>query len=149
MTAIVGETGAGKSTVMKLLARFYQPSGGKIIVDSVPLEDIEIRSYRSQVAFVPQEPFLFSTTIEANIAYGKQDATKEEIEAAARRVGAHEFIRKLDGGYYRKVGVQGRALSSGQKQLISLARAEIMKPKLLLKIRKVLGGQKLPDSGSF
>ncbi len=132
VTAIVGETGAGKSTVMKLLARFYQPSGGKIIVDSVPLEDIEIRSYRSQVAFVPQEPFLFSTTIEANIAYGKQDATKEEIEAAARRVGAHEFIRKLDGGYYRKVGVQGRALSSGQKQLISLARAEIMKPKLLL-----------------
>jgi len=130
--ALVGETGAGKSTVMKLLARFYDPDEGRVLVDGHDLRTIDLRSFRHQLGYVPQEAFLFSGTIRDNIAYGRPDASDARVEAAARAVGAHNFITRLSGGYRHELSERGRSLSSGQRQLIALARAELVDPALLL-----------------
>jgi ATP-binding cassette subfamily B protein len=130
--ALVGETGAGKSTVMKLLARFYDPDEGSVTVDGHDLRAIDLHDFRHQLGFVPQEAFLFSGTVRDNIAYGRPDAGDAQVEAAARAVGAHDFIARLSGGYHHELTERGRSLSSGQRQLIALARAELVDPVLLL-----------------
>jgi ATP-binding cassette subfamily B protein len=130
--ALVGETGAGKSTVMKLLARFYDPDEGSVEVDGHDLRAIDLHAFRLQLGYVPQEAFLFSGTIRDNIAYGWPEAGDAEVEAAARAVGAHEFVAHLSGGYHHELTERGRSLSSGQRQLIALARAELVDPALLL-----------------
>jgi ATP-binding cassette, subfamily B, bacterial len=130
--ALVGETGAGKSTVMKLLARFYDPDQGSVRVDGYDLRHLDLLSFRRQLGYVPQEAFLFSGTIRDNIAYGRPEAGDDEVEAAARAVGAHDFIAQLPGGYLHQLSERGRSLSSGQRQLIALARAELVDPVILL-----------------
>ncbi len=130
--ALVGETGAGKSTVMKLLARFYDPDEGGVAVDGHNLRALDLHDFRLQLGYVPQEAFLFSGTIRDNIAYGRPEAGDAEVEAAARAVGAHEFIARLSGGYHHELTERGRSLSSGQRQLIALARAELVDPAILL-----------------
>jgi ATP-binding cassette subfamily B protein len=130
--ALVGQTGAGKSTVMKLLARFYDPDRGAVRVDGIDLRQLDLHAYRRQLGYVPQEAFLFTGTIRDNIAYGRPEATNAEVEAAARAVGAHEFIADLPGGYRHELLERGRSLSSGQRQLIALARAELVDPVILL-----------------
>ncbi len=132
VVALVGTTGAGKSTLMKLVARFYDPDAGTVRVDGVPLKHLDLPSYRHQLGFVPQEPFLFSGTIRSNIAYGRPGASDLEVERAARAVGAHEFIRGLPAGYLTPVSEQGTSLSAGQRQLLSLARALLVDPAILL-----------------
>ena len=132
VVALVGETGAGKSTIVKLVARFYDPSSGRVLVDDVPLTDLDLAGYRHQLGYVPQEAFLFSGSVRDNIAYGKPDATREEVEAAARAVGAHEFISGLAHGYLTAVAERGRSLSAGQRQLICLARARLVDPAVLI-----------------
>ncbi|MFI8532915.1 ABC transporter ATP-binding protein [Streptomyces aquilus] len=130
--AFVGETGAGKSTVVKLVARFYDPTGGRVTVDGTDLRDLDLTSYRHRLGVVPQEAYLFPGTVRDAIAYGRPDATDAEVEAAARAVGAHEMIATLDGGYLHEVAERGRNLSAGQRQLIALARAELVDPDILL-----------------
>ncbi|HEX3612693.1 MAG TPA: ABC transporter ATP-binding protein [Sporichthyaceae bacterium] len=130
--ALVGETGAGKSTMMKLLARFYDPDTGTITVDDGDLRSMDLHAFRTQLGYVPQEAFLFATTIRDNIAYGRPHASDAQIEAAARATGAHDFIAAQPDGYHSAVSRHGRSLSSGQRQLIALARAELMDPAVLL-----------------
>ncbi len=130
--ALVGATGAGKSTLAKLVARFYDPTGGRVLVDGHDLRDVTLASLRSQLGVVPQEAFLFSGTVRANIAFGRPDAGDEEIEAAARAIGAHEFIAALGNGYDTEVGERGGQLSAGQRQLVAFARAMIADPRILV-----------------
>jgi ATP-binding cassette subfamily B protein len=130
--ALVGETGAGKSTVMKLLARFYDPDEGSVRVGGFDLRSLDLQAFRQQLGYVPQEAFLFSGTIRDNIAYGRPEAADAEVEAAATAVGAHDFIAELPGGYLHELSERGRSLSSGQRQLIALARAELVDPAILL-----------------
>ncbi|MEV7288155.1 ABC transporter ATP-binding protein [Streptomyces sp. NPDC093252] len=130
--AFVGETGAGKSTLVKLVARFYDPTGGRVTVDGADLRDLDLTSYRHRLGVVPQEAYLFQGTVRDAIAYGRPDATDAQVEAAARAVGAHEMIATLDGGYLHEVAERGRNLSAGQRQLIALARAELVDPDVLL-----------------
>ncbi len=130
--ALVGQTGAGKSTLVKLLARFYDPVEGKVLVDGHDLRDLDLHAFRVQLGFVPQEAFLFAGTIRDNIAYGRPGATDAEVEAAARAVGAHDVVASLPGGYLHVLSERGRSLSSGQRQLLALARAELVDPAVLL-----------------
>jgi len=130
--ALVGETGAGKSTIMKLVARFYDPGEGAIRVDGHDLRSLDLLSFRRQLGYVPQEAFLFTGSVRDNIAYGRPDASDADVETAARAVGAHDFIAGLSGGYLHELAERGRSLSSGQRQLIALARAELVDPVLLL-----------------
>jgi ABC-type multidrug transport system fused ATPase/permease subunit len=130
--ALVGATGAGKSTFAKLVARFYDPTSGRILVDGHDLRDVSASSLRSQMGIVPQEAFLFSGTIGDNIAFGRLDASPEEVEAASRAVGAHEFIVALEHGYDTEVGERGAQISAGQRQLIAFARALIADPRILV-----------------
>ncbi|MGW2419116.1 ABC transporter ATP-binding protein [Streptomyces sp. NPDC001709] len=130
--AFVGETGAGKSTLVKLVARFYDPTVGRVTVDGTDLRALDLTSYRHRLGVVPQEAYLFPGTIRDAIAYGRPDATDAEVEAAARAVGAHEMIATLEGGYLHEVAERGRNLSAGQRQLIALARAELVDPDILL-----------------
>ena len=130
--ALVGATGAGKSTFAKLVARFYDPTGGRVLVDGHDLRDVAARSLRSQMGIVPQEAFLFSGTIGDNIAFGRPGATTEEIEAAARAVHAHDFIAALEHGYDTQIGERGIQLSAGQRQLVAFARALIADPRILV-----------------
>jgi ATP-binding cassette subfamily B protein len=130
--ALVGETGAGKSTVIKLLTRFYDPTAGRILVDGHDLRTLDLAAYRHQLGYVPQEAYLFSGTIRDNIAYGNDEAGDAEVEAAARAVGAHDFIAGLPDGYLDVVSERGRSLSAGQRQLIALARAQLVGPAILL-----------------
>ncbi|MGX1561926.1 ABC transporter ATP-binding protein [Streptomyces sp. NPDC055506] len=130
--AFVGETGAGKSTLVKLVARFYDPTGGRVTVDGTDLRSLDLTSYRHRLGVVPQEAYLFQGTVRDAIAYGRPDATDAEVEAAARAVGAHDMIATLDGGYLHEVAERGRNLSAGQRQLIALARAELVDPDVLL-----------------
>jgi ATP-binding cassette subfamily B protein len=130
--ALVGETGAGKSTIVKLLARFYDPTAGRVAVDGLDLRDVDLDAFRRQLGVVPQEPFLFTGTVRDNVAYGRPEATDAEVEAAARAVGAHDFIASLPSGYRTPVSERGRSLSSGQRQLIALARARLVDPAILL-----------------
>ncbi|MFF4710196.1 ABC transporter ATP-binding protein [Streptomyces eurythermus] len=130
--AFVGETGAGKSTLVKLVARFYDPTAGRVTVDGTDLRSLDLTSYRHRLGVVPQEAYLFPGTVRDAIAYGRPDATDAEVEAAARAVGAHEMIARLPGGYLHQVAERGRNLSAGQRQLIALARAELVDPDILL-----------------
>ncbi|WP_328944563.1 ABC transporter ATP-binding protein/permease [Streptomyces sp. NBC_00250] len=130
--AFVGETGAGKSTLVKLVARFYDPTGGRVTADGTDLRDLDLTAYRHRLGVVPQEAYLFAGTVRDAIAYGRPDATDAEVEAAARAVGAHDMIATLDGGYLHEVAERGRNLSAGQRQLIALARAELVDPDILL-----------------
>ncbi|MFG2321173.1 ABC transporter ATP-binding protein/permease [Streptomyces sp. NBC_01723] len=130
--AFVGETGAGKSTLVKLVARFYDPTGGRVTVDGQDLRALDLTSYRHRLGVVPQEAYLFPGTVRDAIAYGRPDATDADVEAAARAVGAHEMIATLTGGYLHEVAERGRNLSAGQRQLIALARAELVDPDVLL-----------------
>ena len=130
--ALVGETGAGKSTFAKLVARFYDPTTGGVLVDGHDLRTITAHSLRSQMGIVPQEGFLFSGTIRENIAFGDSSATDEEIEAAARAVGAHGFISELEDGYDSQIGERGVQLSAGQRQLVAFARALVADPRILV-----------------
>jgi ATP-binding cassette subfamily B protein len=130
--AFVGETGAGKSTLVKLVARFYDPTAGRVTVDGTDLRDLDLTSYRHRLGVVPQEAYLFPGTVRDAIAYGRPDAGDAEVEAAARAVGAHEMIATLEGGYLHEVAERGRNLSAGQRQLIALARAELVDPDVLL-----------------
>ncbi|WP_329304139.1 ABC transporter ATP-binding protein/permease [Streptomyces sp. NBC_00659] len=130
--AFVGETGAGKSTLVKLVARFYDPTAGRVTVDGMDLRDLDITSYRHRLGVVPQEAYLFQGTVRDAIAYGRPGAGDAEVEAAARAVGAHDMIATLEGGYLHEVAERGRNLSAGQRQLIALARAELVDPDVLL-----------------
>ena len=130
--ALVGATGAGKSTFAKLVARFYDPTGGRVLVDGHDLPDVALPSLRSQLGIVPQEGFLFSGTIADNIAFGRPDATREEVVAAAHAVGADTFIERLAGGYDMEVGERGVQLSAGQRQLLAFARALVADPRILI-----------------
>ncbi|SOB84044.1 ATP-binding cassette, subfamily B [Streptomyces sp. 1331.2] len=130
--ALVGETGAGKSTLVKLVARFYDATQGTVRVDGVDLARYDLAQYRHRLGVVPQEAYLFAGTIREAIAYGRPEASAAEVEAAARAVGAHDMIVRLSGGYDHEVAGRGRNLSAGQRQLIALARAELVDPDILL-----------------
>ncbi|HZG47988.1 MAG TPA: ABC transporter ATP-binding protein [Thermoleophilaceae bacterium] len=130
--ALVGSTGAGKSTLAKLVARFYDPDRGRVLVDGHDLRDVTEQSLRSQLGIVPQESYLFSGTIADNIGFGAPDVTRDQIVAAARAVGAHEFIERLPDGYETEVGERGGHLSAGQRQLVAFARAAAADPRILI-----------------
>ena len=130
--ALVGTTGAGKSTFVKLAARFYDPTAGRIIIDGIPLTEMATAPFRTQLGYVPQEPFLFSGTVLSNIRYARPDASDLEVERAARAFGAHEFVCALPQGYLTPVSAGGSSLSAGQRQLLCLARAELVKPVVLI-----------------
>jgi len=130
--ALVGATGAGKSTVAKLVARFYDPTQGRILIDGHDLRDVTEHSLRSQLGVVPQEGYLFSGSVRENIGFGRLGATDQEIEAAANAVGAHEFIERLPEGYETQVGERGGHLSAGQRQLVAFARATAVDPRVLI-----------------
>ncbi len=130
--ALVGPTGAGKTTIINLLSRFYNINSGEILVDGENVEEVTLRSLRSQMSVMLQDTFIFSGTIIENIRYGKLDATEEEIIAAAKVVRAHDFISGLKDGYYTEVKERGSTLSAGQRQLISFARALLADPKILI-----------------
>jgi ATP-binding cassette subfamily B protein len=130
--ALVGHTGAGKSTIAKLLARFYDPRGGRITIDGVDLCQVKQESLRRQLGIVPQEGFLFAGTVRENIAFGRPDATPEEIVSAAQAVGAHEFVLRLENGYETELGERGSRLSLGQRQLVAFARALLADPRILI-----------------
>ncbi|MDX6472538.1 MAG: ATP-binding cassette, subfamily bacterial, partial [Gaiellaceae bacterium] len=130
--ALVGHTGAGKSTIAKLLARFYEPTDGRILIDGLDLNDVTQASLRRQLGVVPQEGFLFAGTVAENIAFGKPGASPEEIVHAAQTVGANDFILRLEDGYETQLGERGSRLSLGQRQLIAFARALLADPRILI-----------------
>jgi ATP-binding cassette, subfamily B, bacterial len=130
--ALVGQTGAGKSTLVKLIARFYDVTSGAVLIDGTDVRDFDLASYRHRLGIVPQESYLFAGTIRDSIAYARPDASDAEITAAARAVGAHDMITRLPGGYGHLVSERGRNLSAGQRQLIALARAQLADPAILL-----------------
>ncbi|MGU3292269.1 ABC transporter ATP-binding protein [Williamsia sp. M5A3_1d] len=130
--ALVGQTGAGKSTIVKLLARFYDPTTGSVRMDGADIRTHHLAAYRARLGVVPQEPHLFTGTIASNIAYGRPGASRSEVTAAATAVGATRMIARQRGGMLHRVGERGQGLSAGQRQLIALARAELVDPDLLL-----------------
>ncbi|MDK2807117.1 MAG: ATP-binding cassette, subfamily multidrug efflux pump [Thermoanaerobacterium sp.] len=130
--ALVGPTGAGKTTIVNLISRFYDPSKGAVLIDGKDIKHVELESLRSQMGIMLQDTFLFSATIKENIRYGKLDATDEEIIAAAKAVNAHDFIMKMEKGYDTEVNERGSRLSVGQRQLISFARALLANPRILI-----------------
>jgi ABC-type multidrug transport system fused ATPase/permease subunit len=130
--ALVGHTGAGKSTIVKLLARFYDPTGGRITIDGHDLRDVTMHSLRQQLGIVPQEAFLFAGSVRDNIAFGRPHATLEDVKAAAAAVGADAFIEGLPDGYDTRIEERGARLSIGQRQLVAFARALLADPRLLI-----------------
>lgn len=130
--AIVGPTGAGKSTIVNLISRFYNVDSGQILIDGVDISTVTIRSLRTQMGVMMQDSFIFAGTIMDNIRYGNRDATDEEVVTAAKTVCAHEFISQMEKGYYTEVNERGSRLSAGQRQLISFARALLADPKILI-----------------
>jgi ABC-type multidrug transport system fused ATPase/permease subunit len=130
--ALVGHTGAGKSTIAKLIARFYDPRQGAITIDGHDLRDVDQQSLRRQLGIVPQEGFLFAGTVAENIAFGRPDAPREDVEGAARAVGAHAFVERLPEGYDTELGERGFRLSLGQRQLVAFARALLADPRILI-----------------
>jgi ATP-binding cassette subfamily B protein len=130
--ALVGPSGSGKTSLVGLIARLYDPSEGTVLVDGADVRDVDIESLRSQIAFVADDSFLFTASVAENIAYARQDATAEEIEAAARRAQADGFIRELPDGYETRVGERGLTLSGGQRQRVAIARALLADPRILI-----------------
>jgi ATP-binding cassette, subfamily B, bacterial len=130
--ALVGQTGAGKSTLVKLIARFYDVTSGAVLVDGTNVRDFDLASYRHRLGVVPQESYLFAGTVRDSIRYARPDASDDEIVAAARATGAHDMIMSLPGGYDHQVSERGRNLSAGQRQLVALARAQLADPAILL-----------------
>lgn len=130
--AIVGPTGAGKSTIVKLLPRFYDPTAGAVLVEGIDLRACDLDEWRSMLGYVPQEPMLFGATIAENIRFGRPSASMEEVQRAARLVGADGFIEEFPEGYSTYVNARGKSLAAGQRQLIALARAALVQPRLLL-----------------
>ena len=130
--ALVGQTGAGKSTLVKLIARFYDVTSGSVAIDGLDVREYDLPRYRQQLGVVPQEPYLFAGTVRDAIAYGRPDATDAQVEAAARGVGAIDMISRLPGGFLHQVSERGRNLAAGQRQLIALARAYLVDPAILL-----------------
>jgi ABC-type multidrug transport system fused ATPase/permease subunit len=130
--ALVGPTGSGKTSLVALLARLYDPTEGTVAVDDVDLRTVDLASLRRQIAFVADDPFLFSATVADNIAYARPDASREQIELAARRAQAHDFITRLPEGYDTVVGERGLTLSGGQRQRVAIARALIADPRILI-----------------
>ena len=130
--ALVGPTGAGKTTLVSLIPRFYDVTGGRLLIDGHDVRDVTLASLRSQIGLVPQESFLFSGTIADNIRYGRLDATDAEVEAAARAAGAHDFIMAQPEGYQTRLNERGGGLSQGQRQLLSIARAILADPRILI-----------------
>ncbi|MGY3715021.1 ABC transporter ATP-binding protein [Sutcliffiella cohnii] len=132
LIGLIGETGSGKTSITQLITRFYEPQTGVITVDGREVRDYTLHSLRNQIGFVPQESFLFSSTIKSNIAYGRPDATMDEIVKAAKMAQAHEFIMELPDGYDTLLGERGMGLSGGQKQRIAIARSLILNPSILV-----------------
>jgi ATP-binding cassette subfamily B protein len=132
MVGLVGPSGSGKSTLVNLVCRFYDVTQGSILVDGVDIRQFPVSEYRQNIGMVLQDPFLFFGTILENIAYGRPDATREEIIAAARAAKAHEFIMRLPDGYDSLVGERGQSLSGGERQRISIARAILIDPRILI-----------------
>ena len=130
--ALVGSTGAGKTTIVNLISRFYEVTNGEVLIDGQNLNDVTLESLRGQIGLMPQDTFLFSTTIRENIRYGKLNATDEEVEQAAKAVSAHEFIMKFENGYDTEVNERGMRLSAGQRQLIAFARTLLSDPRILI-----------------
>jgi ABC-type multidrug transport system fused ATPase/permease subunit len=130
--ALVGPSGAGKTSLVALIARLYDPSEGSVLVDGADVRSIDLDSLRSQIAFVGDDSFLFTASVAENIAYARQDASLEEIEAAARRAQADGFIRELPDGYETRVGERGLTLSGGQRQRVAIARALLADPRILI-----------------
>ena len=130
--ALVGATGAGKSTVLSLLARFYDVTAGSVRIDGIDIRDVTQVSLRRQIGMVLQDPFLFSDTVRENIRYGRPDATDADVEASARAMGAHDFILRLEHGYDSMLHERGGNLSLGQRQLVSFARAVLADPRILV-----------------
>ena len=132
MTGVCGETGSGKSTIIQLIERFYTPNKGKITVDGIDINTLDMKWWRNTIGYVGQEPVLFNTSIKENIEYGKPEASMEEIESAARRANAEEFIKRSEKGYETIVGAEGSKMSGGQKQRLAIARCLIKSPRILL-----------------
>ena len=132
MVALVGPSGAGKTSIASLLCRFYDPVSGRVTVDGVDLKKVKLASYRKQIAVVLQDTFLFNTSVRDNLLYWKPDATDDELKSAARIANAHEFIMQLPNGYDTTVGERGVKLSGGQKQRLALARALLINPRILI-----------------
>ena len=132
MVALVGASGSGKSTIAQLLLRFYDPTSGLILFDGVDMKTLSLQSLRSQMAVVTQDTHLFNDTVRANIAYGRPDASMEEVEAAAKAAYAHDFVKALPNGYDTLIGERGARISGGEKQRISIARSLLKNPPILI-----------------
>jgi ABC-type multidrug transport system fused ATPase/permease subunit len=132
MIALVGRSGAGKTTLVDVLMGFYEPTSGAVLVDGVPLQDLDINSWRGHIGFVPQDAFLFNMSLRENLLWSKTDATEEQLRQACLQANAIEFIEKLPQGYDTLVGERGVRLSGGQRQRIALARALLRQPEVLI-----------------
>ncbi len=130
--ALVGATGSGKTSLVALISRLYDPAAGSVLLDGVDVREVSLRSLRSAVAVVSDDPFLFSASVAENIAYARPDASIEEIEAAARRAQAHDFVSRLPQGYETQIGERGLTVSGGQRQRIAIARALLANPRVLV-----------------